>query len=277
MSIVDAIKKLREQLTGEPGKGASITDAINDLTEGLTGDPGVGASIADALSNLAEHAEDISGGSLKVLYDGPFTSTELSQGLYAAGVTMQESVRHDNPPAYIKAVYNGESYMLPLFDEMAMLYGEASEQGIPIFTTYPIALAISGDGPEFDTLMIVTQAAETNTLKASAKIAEGGGGTSDFTVATVTITSGNNIPAGRAYMPNIAGDQCVSAEAYYTGGGVTTSFSVPLYKGRAAVDFNTKNYTSGNITFTGSATKNTTWKYSITGDCQFSVNILKEN
>ena len=28
MSIVDAIKKLREQLTGEPGKGASITDAI---------------------------------------------------------------------------------------------------------------------------------------------------------------------------------------------------------------------------------------------------------
>lgn len=62
MSIVDAIKKLREQLTGEPGKGASITDAINDLTEGLTGDPGVGASIADALSNLADHADDISGG-----------------------------------------------------------------------------------------------------------------------------------------------------------------------------------------------------------------------
>lgn len=273
MSIVDAIKKLREQLTGEPGKGASITDAINDLTEGLTGTPGVGASIADALSNLAEHADDISGGSLKVLYDGPFTSTELSQGLYAVGVTMQESVRYDNPPAYIKAVYNGESYMLPLFDKMAMLYGEASEQGIPIFTTYPIALAITGDGPEFDTLMIVTQAAETNTLKASAKIAEGGGGESDYSTCTVTLAGNLYVDKPMFAIPILIerknGICLESAVNVYQES--SEDYTVLLYKGQAvAMNQQTTSSVSGAVTKAYSA-GDTWYTYTITGDCTITI------
>lgn len=149
MSIVDAIKKLREQLTGEPGKGASITDAINDLTEGLTGEPGVGASIADALSNLAEHADDISGGG--------------GGGTGEAMILPEQTVTIAGPPAMVeglnfeglsdganvKIVVNTEVGFGTYNEEYTMIEGMGKDLsyllglngGVPVF------MAFSGDNP----------------------------------------------------------------------------------------------------------------------------------
>ena len=115
------------------------------------------------------------GSSETVLYHGSFTTEQLQPGFYAGAVTMYETIPFNNPPVYIKAEYNGEEYSLPLADNMSFIYGEVNA-GVPLFTTFPIALALTGEGDEADTLMIVTQAAETNTIKASAKISSGGGG-----------------------------------------------------------------------------------------------------
>ena len=122
-----------------------------------------------------EWVEQGGGGSSEtLLYQGSFTSEQLQPGLYAGSVTMYETIPFNNPPVYIKAKYNGEEYSLPLADNMSLIYGEVNA-GLPVFTTFPIALALAGEGDGADTLMIVTQAAETNTIKVSAKISGGGG------------------------------------------------------------------------------------------------------
>ena len=117
------------------------------------------------------------GSSETVLYQGSFTTTQLKPGFYAGPVTMYETIPYNNPPVYIKAEYNGEEYSLPLADNMNMIYGEVNA-GVPVFTTFPITLVLAGEGDGADTLMIVTQAAETNTIKVSAKISSGGGSVS---------------------------------------------------------------------------------------------------
>lgn len=107
------------------------------------------------------------GSSETVLYDGAYTTVELSPGFYGVPLLMYESVP-EPLPTYIKAVYSGETIMLPLASEDNATYGEVDGEGAPIFDNYPIAIALSGDGDYATMMILVTQTAETGSFKASA-------------------------------------------------------------------------------------------------------------
>lgn len=178
MSIFEAIKKLREKLTGQPGKGASITEAINDLTEGLTGETGVGASIADAISNLAEHSDDISiggggggGETLTVLYEGDVTLA-LQYGAYSSeNISVQPM---DNLPDTINVVWNGVEYSDIAHDNDYYYYGASYDGEAFDFSEYPFAVLIFELDRPNDTMLIYGEQEATVDVTVSAFI-EGGG------------------------------------------------------------------------------------------------------
>lgn len=152
MSIFEAIKKLREKLTGQPGKGASIVDAINDLTEGLTGEPGKGASIADAISNLAEHSDDISingGGdkpaTITTLFDGTLTTTDEGYGAYGQAsfevmIPYDQSDEKYGYPDYISVLYDGVEYADIPYDSNNYGYGASWKDNGYDFSVYPFLI-----------------------------------------------------------------------------------------------------------------------------------------
>ena len=179
MSIFEAIKKLREKLTGQPGKGASIVEAINDLTEGLTGDPGKGASIADAISNLAEHSDDISiggggGGESEitptVLYTGDVTLS-LQYGAYSSGNISVQSM--DELPETITVVWNGVEYSDIAYDTDYYYYGASYDGEAFDFSEYPFAVTIFELDYPNDTMMIYGEDEGTFNVTVSAIISGG--------------------------------------------------------------------------------------------------------
>lgn len=231
MSIFEAIKKLRERLTGQPGKGASITEAINDLTEGLTGAPGVGASIADAIDNLAEHADDISiggggsGSSLTVIYDGDIVAEEFD-GRYGGQVTPDTPFPYDHDatregcPETITVVFNGTTYSDVPWDEDLMGYGSGN------FSDYPFVIGFYSQSEEvYDNLWMMTTSAGTFSVKVSADVEEGGSG-SPFKPCNVTVTILTNGYLAIPYVTNFGNLDC-GVISTFTSSGMDMVVPVP--------------------------------------------------
>lgn len=198
MSIFEAIKKLREKLTGQPGKGASITEAINDLTEGLTGEPGVGASIADAIDNLAEHADDISigggGETPTVLYEGDVTLT-LQYGAYSSDDISVQSMQ--SLPDTIDVIWNGVEYLNIAHDNDYYYFGASYDGEAFDFSEYPFAVAIFEVDHPYDTMVIYGEEEGTFGTTISALLDSGG----SITTTSLYVTANGDYFAdeGTAY------------------------------------------------------------------------------
>ena len=232
------IKKLREKLTGQPGKGASIVDAINDLTEGLTGEPGKGASIADAISNLAEHSDDISinGGSssLTVIYDGDIT-TEEHDGQYGGQVTPGTPIPYDfdapreGLPEAITVVFNGTTYSDVPWDADYTQYGSSD------FSEYPFVIGLFSQSEEvYDTMWLMTASAGTFAVKVSADIRGGGGSESPFKPCEVTVTIKTNGYLAIPYMTNFGNLDC-GVNSAFTSSGLNIVVPVPTQESHFAM------------------------------------------
>lgn len=106
----------------------------------------------------------------------------------------------------------------------------------------------------------------------------GGGGSSDFSTAEVTINneSGTTIPA--IYIQNVIEENALGAEspsgvinAVYNIGS-TASIRVPLYKGGALWQIGDE-LLDYEISVSGSATKVSSAIYHITGDCTITISV----
>lgn len=283
MSIFEAIKKLREKLTGQPGKGASITEAINDLTEGLTGEPGVGASIADAIDNLAEHADDISigggGSSTVVVYDGSVETALDGNYAYSADTDVQNEFAFDfstDPPTFpdLTIVFEGVTYEVQ--------YGSGNGWGAPWdddnntydftdypFNVYPADISESGIWEQFN---ISTATAGEYDIKISGIPNGSGGGESDYSTCTVTLVvevSPDTTCPQLFIVPHLYND---AMETYipYTS---STSYELEtvLYKGGVyAYTFDKVRRTvSGNATI--GSYDGTGYPITIFGDCTITI------
>ena len=109
------------------------------------------------------------------------------------------------------------------------------------------------------------QCGDTITAEKLNKIEQGiasGGGSSDFSTATVTVTA----PGGNYYIPNVVDGEYSFLSAFVSFGTQgTQNFTVPLYKGVVGVLFDNNTIEgSGNVEIHGEVAI-------ITGDCTITI------
>lgn len=102
-----------------------------------------------------------------VLYDGSF-HTVIEQGvpLPITSLPMSEIVPSTKIPDSLKVVYNGTTYDIPKVMGIQPLYGEIGEGG-PSFDNYPVALRLTTDLDQYDTVEIITSSETEGTIKVS--------------------------------------------------------------------------------------------------------------
>ena len=105
---------------------------------------------------------------------------------------------------------------------------------------------------------------------------EGGGGSSDFSTAEVTVTNGSGTTIPVIYIQNVIEENALGEEspagvinAVYNIGS-TASIRVPLYKGGALWQIGDE-LLDYEISVSGSATKVASAIYHITGDCTITI------
>jgi len=108
------------------------------------------------------------------------------------------------------------------------------------------------------------------------QLTEGGGGSSDFSTATVTLTNGSGTTIPVIYIENVIEENALGEEspagvinAVYNIGS-TASIRVPLYKGGALWQIGDE-LLDYEISVSGSATKVSSAIYHITGDCTITI------
>ena len=107
---------------------------------------------------------------------------------------------------------------------------------------------------------------------------EGGGGSSDFSTADVTITNESSTTIPVIYIQNVVEENALGTEspagvlnAVYNIGS-TASIRVPLYKGGALWQIGDE-LLDYEISVSGSATKVSSAIYHITGDCTITISV----
>jgi hypothetical protein len=161
----------------------------------------------------------------------------------------------------IKVTFNDEVFTVnKQSDGFGDYYGEADENGSPIFDTYPFLIASSKFGA-----VLLTSEVGTYSLKIEEPTQSGGSEDSEFSVANVVV----KIPEFSNFtltLPVIK-DNAITVETQMrTDMPMTYNYSVPLYKGTTIVSNEGVESVSGNITNNGT-------KLIITGDGV--INMLK--
>lgn len=187
------------------------------------------------------------GGSWQTVFEGSVTTE--SESTFASGdIVGLSSLDGDS----VKVTFNGVEYTLPKHE---LGYGEMGEGNTPDFSNYPLFIETS-DTP----YMLYTETAGTYTLKIEEPQS---GGSSDFSIATVTVNANTQF---EFYVPLI-NDEFGYLGAYDNiNPGDSKTLTVGLYKGKAVTQF----HTSGVVSVSGNAQLNDD-QILITGDCTVTI------
>lgn len=201
-------------------RGISAVSSLYEPTTWANGD----TVTAAALNNIEQGIVNADGGGKTwVTLCEEEVTTEEDKGMYVALLSYSQLISADT----IRVTFDGNEYICENVSPMAGLhaYGGAGING-PDFSEYPFAI-ISGASSNTEVAnRIMTETANTHTVKIEV-LQESG--SSDFSTATVMIinSSGQDF---RAPCPNLYNDR-ILASIDSADMGVDVPFEVVLYKG----------------------------------------------
>ena len=218
-------------------------------------------SIDGVITGIKVNGEDYGGGTTweSVYSDSIDPEGEVSPFTADVSLTMTAT---DS----IKVVYDGVEYVLPkqVFNEK--IYYGAEPASLPAdidFTNYPFLIQVLPD-----TIRVYTETAGLHTLAIS--VPQSGGGSSDFSTATMTIISPSDGVLGYLKFDPTSPFYSYSGEVYAHSDGLSETVGVLLYQGLGILDTLDAELTIGSVS--GSIEYDSELEaYKITGDCTITI------
>ena len=245
-------------------RGVSAVSSLYEPTTWANGD----TVTAAALNNIEQGIINADGGgkSWVTLCEEEVTAEEHN-GMYGALLSYSKLISADT----IIVTFDGNEYMCASInsEEGTYIYGGFTQTG-PDFSEYPFAV-ISGTPSDAEVVnQIITETSGTHTVKIEAL--QESSGSSDFSVATLTIT--NATSSAYTWSAPVIYSDCIGTTFYIEGQAreqrlPEANINIALYNGKcelyAPIDNGIIRDTFGDITYDGDD------NYFITGDCSIDI------
>lgn len=200
------------------------------------------------------------GSSWQTVFEGNVTTEQSEMGNIGL-ISYNEQLTADT----LKITFDGIEYECDKRSTgTSNIYGGLSEYG-PDFSEYPFAIVSRSEGTQ-----LFTESAGSHSLKIETSNESGGGGSSDFSTAEVTVVWNTARKTAVLYGANFTNIDDSSVGTVILDGDSHKNFEAILYQQKATYEIDREKSSSLSINVSGNAELDEDYIY-ITGDCTITI------